>query len=309
MKKLIITLVCLAATTTMAAPIRVALLEFDDKTGIAPEERLGGAIRPGALAEKGVYLVSKQLVGDEGYVLIDRRDFIDQIDRIRPEDGGKPTAARPSFIQAAQSLNADVVLRGNLLSFSTGGHKVDQGGYTAEFTTLGLSVALEALDPVDGTVIAMAEGGAMKKFRQTQAMQTTLSETDILEAFNEAIAKAIPELKSALQEREEKMAARPKVKISITTDAEPALVEIDGVLVGSTPIEELEIYQGDHVLTVGKAGYQDITKRIMFEKDARIEVPMIRTKLTADEMKEVMEKMRMSVIVGEPGIVIHEIGE
>ncbi len=85
------------------------------------------------------------------------------------------------------------------------------------------------------------------------------------------------------------------------------MVEIDGILIGTTPIENFEIYKGDHVLTIGKPGYRDITKRILFESDARVEVPMLRTELTADELKEVLESMRMHVFLGEPGLVIHQL--
>jgi len=93
----------------------------------------------------------------------------------------------------------------------------------------------------------------------------------------------------------------------VHTTADPALVEIDGILVGTTPLEDFEIYKGDHILTVGKPGYRDMTKRILFESDARVEVPMMRTELTADELKEVLESMRMHVFLGEPGIVIHHL--
>jgi hypothetical protein len=307
MKKTVIAVMMVMAATAFAAPVRVALLDFDDQTGMRPDEQLGGAIQPGALADKGVYLLAKELLGVPEFVLIDRREFIEQVEQLQPRDMGRETPTKPTFIQAAQALNADAVLRGSLLSFSTGGQSVNQGGHQADFTTLSLRVAVEALDPVSGTVIAMADGSAQSKFRQTASLQTTLSEDDVLDLFSEALDDAVPELKEALSARAEAKAARPTVSVSIKTSADPALVEIDGMLVGTTPVEGLKVYEGDHVLTIGKPGYQDVTKRIMFKNAVAIEVPMIRTQLTAEEMKDVLEKMRMNVIVGEPGIVIHEI--
>jgi len=294
-----------ALSCAQALAMRVALLDFDDQAGMASDPRLGGLLAPGSLARKGVYLLAKDLVGRPGMTIIDRRDFMAQVEKLRPEDKGKKTPTRPSFIQAAQALRADAVIRGSVLSFSTGKRVVNQAGYHADFSTLTLRVALEALDPTDGSVIAMADGKAETSVRQTAELQTVLSEDDILGLLDKAINAALPDLEAGLQKRAELQRKRERVKLSIKTSADPALVEIDGILVGSTPVEGLEIYKGDHVLTIGKPGYQDITKRIMFEKDTSIEVPMIRVQLTASELKEVLEKMRMHVVIGEPALIIH----
>jgi hypothetical protein len=270
---------------------------------------LGGGIAPGALADKGLYLLGEQLLGQEGFSLIDRRDFMDQVEKLRPKDMGEKTPTKPSFIQAAQALRADVVLRGSLLSFSPGKEMVDQGGYKTEFSTLSLRVSIEALDSVDGSVVAMVDGAAQGNFRQTTSHYTELSEDDAIRLMEKAIGSATPKLISALQSKTSKLEGRPKIKLSLTTSADPALVEIDGILIGTSPVQNLEIYQGDHVLTIGKPGYRDITKRILFEKSAEIDVPMIRTELSADEMKEILEKARLNVIsvngdVLQPGLII-----
>ena len=299
----------LAATILCNATTRVAVMDFEDQTGMRADVRLGGAIAPGALAAKGIPLLAKQLVDNDALDVIDRRDFLNQIDKLRPKDMGEKTPARPSFLHAAQALRADVVLRGSLLSFSTGKKTIDQGGYKTEVATPSLRVTLEALDVVDGKIIAMAEGSASTQVRQTAATSTDLSEDDVIVLLEKAIAAAVPNLQQALAAREQRLAERPKVKLSIKTEADPALLEIDGILVGSTPVEGLALYQGDHVITVGKPGYQDVTKRILFEKDTEITVPMIRTQLTADEMKDVLEKMRMSVVVGEPALIIHTVDD
>jgi len=309
MKKLWgILLVTVLATVAMAAPIRVLVMDFDDETGQAPDARLGG-MSAQALAQKGMYVLGKELLNKPGFTLIDRRDFLKQMDELKLKDGGEATPTRPSFLQAAQALRADIVLRGMLQSFSTGKQLINQGGYQADFSTLAVGVAIEALDAVDGAIIAMSDGSAREQFRQTAASQTVLSEDDVINVFKKAVANSLPELEKSLDARAEAQAQRPTIKLSISTDADPSLVEIDGILVGSSPIKDLEIYKGDHVLTVGKPGYQDVTKRIMFEKDSQVTVPMIRVKLTAEEMKEVLEKMRMHVFVGEPGMVIHTIEE
>ncbi len=295
------------AFETMSAPLRVAVLEFQDQTGLRSDPRLGGRMTEGALAERGVFMLGKHLVNSEGFVLIDRRDFLDQVERLQPFDSGRPTPTKPSFLQVAQALRADAVLRGNLISFSPGKRTVNQGGYTTEFATLSVRVGLEALDALDGAVIAVADGTAQTQIRQTATLQTELGEDEILNLLDEAVSKAIPQLEQALLARAEQQRSRPTVRISVQTTSDPALVEINGILVGTTPLENFEIYKGDHVLTIGKAGYRDITKRILFEQDARIEVPMLRTELTADELKEVLESMRMHVFLGEPGLVIHQI--
>lgn len=295
------------ATVLSAQPLRVAVLEFKDQTGMRSDARLGGTMEHGSLAERGVFMLGKHLVNQEGFVLIDRRDFLDQMERMQYFDSGRPTPVQPSFLHVAQALRADAVLRGNLISFSPGKRTVNQGGYRTELATLSVRVALEALDAVDGAVIAVADGVAQTQVRQTDTLQTELGEDEILNLLDKAVANAVPELQRTLLARAEAQRSRPTVRISVSTTADPALVEIDGILVGTTPLENFEIYKGDHVLTVGKPGYRDLTKRILFESDALIEVPMLRTELTADELKEVLESMRMHVFLGEPGIVVHHL--
>jgi hypothetical protein len=295
------------AMVVQAAPIRVAVLEFQDQTGMQSDPLLGGRIPQGSLAERGVYMLGKHLANREGFVLIDRRDFLDQVERTPAFDSGRRTPTKPSFLHVAQAIRADAVLRGSLVSFSPGKQTVNQGGYRTEFATLSVRVALEALDAIDGTVIAVADGVARTQVRQTATLQTDLGEDEILDLLDQAVANAVPNLENTLLARAEAQRSRPTVKISVTTTADPALVEIDGILVGSTPLENFEIYKGDHVLTIGKPGYRDITKRILFEHDSRIEVPMLRTELTADEWKEVLDSMRIYTFLGEPGIVINRI--
>jgi len=289
----------LAGTAPAAAPLRLAVLEVENRSGTGEAD----------LSDQAVYLLMKQLLSREGVSLIDRRDFVSQIEKLRPSDRGLPTPTRPSFLQAAQKLRADAVLRGVILSLSTGRKVVDQGGYRTEFTTVGVRVALEALDATDGSVLAMTEGRASRSLRQTGETQTVLSEDDLLQVLDEALSRAVPELLAALQKRAEARRERPRVKLSVRTSDDPALVEIDGILVGNTPLENFEVYSGDHVLTVGKPGYQDVTKRILLTKDTAVEVPLIRVKFTPEELKDILEKMRMHVVVGEPALVIHTIEE
>ncbi|MCO5043824.1 MAG: PEGA domain-containing protein [Kiritimatiellae bacterium] len=289
------------------APIRAVVLEFQDQTGQRSDALLGGAIAPGAIAEKGVFLIGKALANKEGFVLVDRRDLLAQMEKLRPMDGGATTPTKPSFIQAAQALRADVVLRGTLMSLSTGKQLVNQGGSQAEFTVLTTRVGLEALDAKDGTVIAASDGVAKQSFRQTAALATSLSEDDVLQLVEKALNDAAVPLEKRLAARTEAERNRPMVALSVKTDADPALIEVDGVLVGSSPLVSLQVYQGDHVLTIGKPGYQQVTKRILLEKDTEIEVPMLREQLTADELKQIYEKIELKVIQAEPGLIIHTI--
>jgi hypothetical protein len=296
-----------AVTAVAEAPIRAVVLEFQDQTGQRSDALLGGSIAPGAIAEKGVFLLGKTLANRPGFVLVDRRDLLGQMERLRPMDEGLPSPIKPSFLQAAQALRADVVLRGSLLSFSPGKQIINQGGQHVEYSTLNVRVGLEALDANDGSVIAAKDGVARRQFRQTPQLQTALSEDEILELVESAISDAVPEIESALNSRIEQARARPTVRLSVKTSADPALVELDGILIGSSPIEGFRVYQGDHVLTVGKPGYQQVTKRILLEKDTAIEIPMIRVQLTADELKEIYEKIQLKVITTEPGLIIHTV--
>lgn len=292
-----------------AAPLRVALLDFEDDTGSRPDAATAGMINTMTLARKGVDLMSKQLIDQQTYTLIDRRDFIAKLQQASPQElmEGRP---RPAFIQAAQLLGATAVLGGSLSSFSTSKEKYNLGGQKTDLTKLSLRVTIRALDVVDGSVIAVADGVAEQSFRQTEAVQTTLGEEDILTLMESAIAKTIPKLNAALA-RHRTAGERARIAININATENPALVEIDGILVGTTPVTGLEVYQGDHTLTVSRPGYVTMAKRVVVDKPFQISVPMLRTDLTVEERKTLLEKAQMKVYLtnGKPDILIQTLTE
>ena len=80
--------------------------------------------------------------------------------------------------------------------------------------------------------------------------------------------------------------------------------------IGNTPLVDFEIYAGDHVLTVGKGGHRDVTKRILLDKDMKVTVPLFNNELSAQEQKEILEKARVSAYLGfEPELIIERVGE
>lgn len=304
---LLIFVICaLAAKAENLPPMKVALLDFENQAGAASDAKLVGGITPQVLAAKGAFALAGLLANDAGFVLIDRRDFIKQMEAIKLKDGEKTTTLHPSFLRAAQALNADAVLKGCLLSYSPGKEIVNQGGIKTEFTTLTLRVTLQALDTRDGAIIASAEGAAGQNYRQSDVQQTVVGEDQLLDLMQAAMKKAMPGLNQALQARLARERSRPMVKLSVKTPVDPALVEIDGVLIGTTPLNNFQVYAGDHIITVGKAGYQDVTKEMLLKADTSIEVPIFRAKLSAEEVKQILEKARVNVVAGtvEPAVVI-----
>ncbi|MGI6086721.1 MAG: PEGA domain-containing protein [Kiritimatiellia bacterium] len=308
MRGWMIFLACLmAVTAAMAAPMRVALLDFDNTATLSDSSSALAGVTPQALAAKGATALGTALANRPDFVLVDRRDFVRRMQPVSPSADGQKY--QPSFLQAAQAVNADLVLRGTLLSYAPGKQIVNLGENRTEFTTLTLRVALEVLDAHDGSVIASENGVARREFRQTDSLQTVLGEDELVELLQTAIDKAIPGLQSALAKRRQQLLERPRVKLSVRTSADPALIEIDGMLIGTTPLTDFAVYSGDHVLTVGKAGYQDVNKRILVQNDMTIEVPMLRTQMSADEIKEVLEKSRLNVVSGVPeaALQIHQV--
>src|SRR5450759_54685 len=124
-----VAMVAVAASLAMGAePMRVALLDFDNQASVSADAAVVGGVTPKALADKGVFVLGAVLANDPAYVLIDRRDFIAQIQSLSLTDNDKKTSVKPSFLRAAQAVNADAFLRGNLLSYSPGKEVVNQGG-------------------------------------------------------------------------------------------------------------------------------------------------------------------------------------
>lgn len=292
-----------------AAPLRVALIDFDDQTGSRPDVSVAGVVDTTALARKAIDLAAKQLVEQKNLSLIDRRDFIAKLQQTSPKEllAGQP---RPGYIQAAQLMGASVVLGGSLSSFSTGKETYTLGGTITELTKLSLRVTMRALDAVDGTVIAVADGVSEQPFRQTDTVRTQLGEEEILKLMEAAIAQAMPKLNEGIA-RHQAATQRPKAVLNIDSTDNPALVEIDGVLVGTTPVVGLEVYQGDHTLTISRPGYVPMAKRIVVDRKFQVSVPMLRTDLTADEKKQLLEKaqMRMYITNGKPDILVQELGD
>lgn len=309
MKKLVLSLfgLTLIPILASAAPLRVALLDFEDETGSKPDAATAGVVNTATLAKKGVDLMAKQLIDQKDYTLIDRRDFVAKLQQATPQEllEGRP---RPAFIQVGQLLGASAVLGGSLSSFSTSKEKYNLAGNTTELTKLSMRVTVRALDVVDGSVIAVADGVAEQSFRQTAAVQTTLGEEDILTLMESAIAKTIPKLNAALA-KHQGANQRPKAALNIDATENPALVEIDGILVGTTPVVGLEVYQGDHTLTVSRPGYVTLSKRIVVDRKFQITVPMLRTDLTVEERRQILDKAQMKVFLsnGKPDILIQTI--
>jgi len=295
-------LICVLAVATAvsaAEPLRVALMDFDNQASAVANVAIVGGVTPKALAEKGVSALGAVLANDVAYVLIDRRDFMNQIQSLAMGDNDKQTAVKPSFLRAAQAVNADIVLRGSLLSYSPG-KKVEFG---TEFYTLTVRTALQALDTHDGAVIAMVEGSANRSFRQTDIEQTVIGEDELFQLLSASLAKATPALSEKLQARLAQQNSRPKVKLSVRSGpTDPATVEIDGMLIGTTPLKDFQVYAGDHTLRIGKAGYRDVSKQILLKVDTDIEVPLFRSKLNAEEMKEVLNKANVNVMMGSGGV-------
>lgn len=291
-------------------PPRVAVLDFDVASGKEPGTQLPGLVTAQAVAEKGAYVLSELLLKENDFVLVDRRDFTSQLKKISSPETEKHDQ-QPTFIHAAQMLNVDAILRGTLLVYSTGEKKINQGGHATDLADLSLRISLQALDVIDGSILAMGSGVAREKFRQTTNVKISIGEEQVIQMLEDAVKKAIPAIVEGLSKRLKKNDERQTVLLTVEATENPALVEIDGVLVGSTPMQALQVYSGDHVLSISKPGYETITRRVVFRQDSVIRAPMLKTDLTMEEKKELLEKVDMKVYLtsGRPDILIQKIGE
>jgi hypothetical protein len=227
--------------------------------------------------------------------VIDRRDFTTRVDQFKQTElGNRPDNA--VVLQAARALRADAVMKSAVLSMSAEKRIINQGGYNVQFKNLTMRVMLEVLDSTDGSIIGMADGTASREFRITAADATTLGEEELLQLFECAVARAMPEVEKTVTKRMEQNAEKGRLTISIKTLADPAMIEIDGMLVGTTPMDKMEVYAGDHVITITKPGYQEVSKRILVQKDTSLTVPMLRNELTMEELKEIAKDMSLNRI-------------
>jgi len=281
--------------------VRLAVMNFEDLTARP------GLTNPDTLAQKGALLLAEQLLAVNNVNIIDRRDFME---KMSPPSSSQddPSKLRPSYIHAAQLLRADAVVRGSLLSVSTGKRTVnpDSASDSVDFENVTVRVMVQALDTIDGTVLAAHQGKTSTQLRQSKSEKIQLSDEQILTMLEDALKQASSELAKTLPEKIKAKAARERVTISVLSTDDPALVEIDGILVGTTPIQSLQVYKGDHILAISRPNYTPITKRLVLESDVKISIPMFRTDLTAEERKEIYKNADMKIYMmnGKPDILI-----
>ncbi len=294
----------LVAVSSVAALPRIVVLDFESEAGASENGQLVGGVSAEALSRKGAYVLNAELVKSGAYSIVDRRDFTSKLTTNAAGD-----EARPSYIHAAQLLRADAVMRGVLLSFSTGKVRESQAGFTADFTKLSMTVMVQVQDAIDGTVIAMAEGNAQKQVRQTAAVQTELGEDELLGLLREAINKALPDLEKSMAKSLKSIAERDTSMLTVLSTDDPALVEIDGVLVGSTPLDGLSVYSGDHVIAISRPGYAPISKRLVINQDTKITAPMLRLDISAEERVKILSSAEMKIFMQnqKPDILIQEL--
>lgn len=306
MKRIIMTAVMMVqAIGLTAAPLRVALLDTEDLTG-QKADPVTGSLQPGAIAQKGAPLIGKLILKSGVFNIIDRRDFTTRLDQFRGPDSPN-RLDNSNALQAARALRADAILKSAVLSLSAENRTINQGGYNVQFKNLTMRVMVEILDSTDGSIIGMADGTASREFRITEADVTTLGEENILQLFESAAAKAIPEIEQVIAKRMEKNAEKSRVTISVKTLADPAMVEIDGMLVGTTPMDKMEVYPGDHMISITKPGYQAISKRVLVQKDTSLTVPMLRNELTMEELKEISKDMSLNrIAVMQPAWIMEQ---
>lgn len=295
MKRMMLVIAIMVQTINLpAAQMRVALLDTEDLAS-RNTDPVTGSLQSGAIARKGAPLIGKLILKNGIFNMIDRRDFTTRIDQHKRPDSTARSDNSPA-LQAARALRADAILKSAVLSLSAENRSINQGGYSTELKNLTIRVMIEILDCTDGAIIAMADGTASREFRATAADSTTIGEEEILQLFEVAVTKAIPEIEGVILKRMERNAEKSRTTVSIKTLADPAMVEIDGMLVGTTPMEKMEVYAGDHVISITKPGYQEISKRVLIQKDTTLTVPMLRNELTMEELKEISKDMSLNRI-------------
>ncbi len=287
----------------MAAPLRVAVLDGLDETAGRPDASKYVETPADSFTKKAYYLLAAQLTTDPDMSVIDRRDLLGQVQKSE-KDG---PAGSASVLRAVQMLNADIMIKPVLLVFSTSKEMIDINKQTAENIKLQMKISIQALSPVDGSIVAMAEGGAINNLRQTDSVKKTIGDAEATQMMEDAMKIAVPELLQKIKANQLAVAQKPVKKLTITTDADPALVEIDGLLVGSTPLNDYEVYEGDHAIAVSRPGYRALSKKINITKNVAIQVPMLKTDLSADDIKELVSKAKVNIYSGiEPALIIKE---
>ncbi len=226
------------------------------------------------------------------------RQAVEVLQTVKSEGTADEPTQAASALRLAQMMNADYLVFASLVSMGENKTSVQAYGQSQQQTVTTLRLALRVLEGGDGAqlygdVIAVSE-----KIAQTANIQVQAGDQ-----VNSLLDRGAVELAGRVQGSMAKIeAAKPAptalANVTVSTTAEGATVEVDGVAVGSAP-GAFQLRPGVHRMRVVKEGYATWEKSVNVVDGQTFNVAMEMSAEGLARKGELEEQARIDAIARE----------
>ncbi len=226
------------------------------------------------------------------------RQAVEVLQTVKSEGTADEPTQAASALRLAQMMNADYLVFASLVSMGENKTSVQAYGQTQQQTVTTLRLALRVLEGGDGAqlygdVIAVSEKVAQNANIQVQAGDQVNSLLD-----RGAVELAGRVQGSMAKIEEAKPAPKALASVTVTSTAEGATVEVDGVAVGSAP-GVFQLRPGVHRMRVAKEGYATWEKSVNVVDGQTFNVAMEMSAEGLARKGEMEEQARIDAIARE----------
>jgi len=205
-----------------------------------------------------------------------------------------------SILRLSQMLNCDYFIVSDLVSFNKNSKVFKGYGVKQDIVEYVLRVSIKLSDAVnDGGSIYGDTVLVTEKISQSDSLQQNMG--DMMDSMlNEASVKISENILNELRKLKKPLPTTDNVEFSVVSDVPGAVVELDGVVLGSSP-GKFKVKPGLHKIRVTKPKYVDWERKINVFPQQVLNVSMVQSSQGVDaDRKEVDlaldEKERLSDI-------------
>lgn len=201
------------------------------------------------------------------------RQGVEALQTAKSEGTVDGPSTEASALRTAQLMGADFLVFASLVSLGENKMTVTAYGTKQDIAKTTLRVALRVLEGEQGAQIYGDTIAVDEKVRQTENLQIELGDL-----VNTLLDRGATELAAEVRDSAKRIeAAKPAepvlASVTMTTAAEGAAIELDGVAIGSAP-GVFKLRPGVHEIRVTREGYATWEKSVALYDGQTLDIPM-----------------------------------
>ena len=201
------------------------------------------------------------------------RQGVEALQTAKAEGTVDGASQEASALRVAQMMGADMLVFASLVSLGENKTSVNAYGLTQESVVTTLRVALRVLESDLGSQVYGDTITVSEKIAQTANLQVQAGDL-VNTLLDRGAAELAGRVQGSLAKIEAARLAEPALaSVTMTTSAEGAAVEVDGVVMGTAP-GIFRIRPGVHEVRVTKEGYATWEKSVAFADGMALNVPL-----------------------------------